>query len=468
MAQLDVSIAMETETRVHERRYGAPGVAGSAPLATREDAPPGLLSRVRGAVARWMRTAALVVGTLYAIGWFVLTVGTVMASRQVSWLPDFANTESRMAIAEVARPYALPRDGTMTADEAGVALFRLEPDVRPDPTGFRYRDVGQDVEYPWRDVALPPGSFATAQSSPAPGLPASNKIILAVRSGFSAQERSILRGIATAPFWSAYDQAVRAPQVDVLGGRLVVPFDNPDAVADMIPIARFASTKELAYASVSRAAWHLAEGRRAEAEAAIRSVISHGFVLIDYGTFQIDRLIGAVIVGIGRDALRQYYTVIGDPRAAALVVETERAASSPTDGIYSPPAGASYIGRRNFVRGIVWDPATPPAVVFELGLRGLNAATCSSARELVLGPGPETRAAYARVERDVARFPSEREVGRLMYNDVTKGLPSGFIASFENPSSRVAEVLGRIYANPRLPACLIRIADAVSRGQRLF
>src|SRR5450759_5940407 len=86
-----------------------------------------------------------------------------------------------------------------------------------------------------------------------------------------------------------------------------------------MPILRVAATKELAYAGVSRAAYYLALGQRAEAEAALKSIIGFGFAIIDNGTFAIDGLIGRVIVGIGRDALERFYTLTGNLRAAAVV-----------------------------------------------------------------------------------------------------------------------------------------------------
>ena len=133
--------------------------------------------------------------------------------------------------------------------------------------------------------------------------------------------------VATAPLWTQYDLIARAPAVDILGGRFVMPFPD-DALIFQMPILRFAATKELAYAGVSRAAYHLAVGERAEAEAALRSIIGFGFAIIDNGTFVIDGLIGQVIVGIGRDALERFYTLTGDPRAAAVV-----AARSPSPGM---------------------------------------------------------------------------------------------------------------------------------------
>lgn len=459
---------METDAKIREDRYRHAGASAAAPLATLDPEPGGLVARAGRAVLRWIRAAGLAVAVLYAAGWLALMTGVVVASRQVlptRLTPDWT---SRLIVAEVARPYTLPKTGSMTADEAGATLFRLEPARAGQPTGFTYREVGTHETFPWRETELTEDMFRTARPVVSPGLPASTKVILAARAGFSPKERAVLRAIGAAPLWTSYDAVARAPQVDVLGGRLVVPFTDPDARPGMIPIARFSDTKELAYAGVARAAWHLSEGRQAEAELAIQSVISHGFTLIDNSLFAIDQLIGAVVVGIGRDALQQYFTVVGDPRAATLdrdhadaVRRMELAARRSS---YTPPPGTSYIGRRNFARSLAWDATAPRPIVFEHGLRGINEATCGDPREVLLGPAPETRAAYARVGRDLARFESEREVLRLLLEEPSAPLSAGALAE-AGVLYRTGDVIGRIYFNPTLGNCVIRVAEALRSGR---
>ena len=69
---------------------------------------------------------------------------------------------------------------------------------------------------------------------------------------------------------------------------------------------------------VSRAAYHLAIGQRDSAEAVLRSIVSYGFSIADNGTGLIDQLSGRVVVGIGRSALENFYTVTHDPRVESV------------------------------------------------------------------------------------------------------------------------------------------------------
>ena len=57
--------------------------------------------------------------------------------------------------------------------------------------------------------------------------------------------------------------------------------------------------------------------QRDSAEAMLRAVVSFGFTLVDNSTNLIEELNGAVIVGVGRSALGEYYRVTHDPRAGS-------------------------------------------------------------------------------------------------------------------------------------------------------
>ena len=80
------------------------------------------------------------------------------------------------------------------------------------------------------------------------------------------------------------------------------------------PLPSFEGSRELAYAAVSRAAYHMALGQRDSAETVLRSIVSFGFAFIDNGTSGLEAVIGSVIVAIGRDALHRFYV---DPARSA-------------------------------------------------------------------------------------------------------------------------------------------------------
>lgn len=452
---------MERETSVRERRYAPHDMSGAAPLAHAGDEHGGIVARARRAVVRWLKAVAVVTAVAYAAGWVVVTSTVTYGARKATQLGSFVNTQGRLAEAEAVRPFALPKDGAMPPDAAGVAFFRLGQRPGSSPTGFRYRDVGEFAVFPWREHALAPDEFKDARGASYVGGPDPRKVIPAVRAGLNAGERAVLRRIGTAPLWADFDAVARAKQVDVLGGRLVTPFDSPDAVYWNIPIPRFAATVELAQAGVARAAWHLSEGRRAEAERALRAVMSYGFVLIDDGTFVIDQLVGARIVRIGRDALAQLYTALGDPRAAQIAEATARAAAAPPRLAVDLPATATYDERRAHALAFAADPLVPRPLALEAGLQRLQALSCGNPRELVLGPSQQTRDAFAAASDRLARFPSEREAIRLIARGMEQGMPPFLLSAglASEPVARIADLAGRIYRNPRLPGCMTVLAD---------
>ena len=326
-----------TDARARERErpadawFGAPqegqvperaAQGGRAAAAGGDETPAG--SRWLRRIGRVLRDAVIAVAIMAMV-----PIGMVSITRGYVWQNSFyASTRAKLAQAEASRAFALPRDARISPMQAGRMLAALHPagkQYRYDSPAFPLRPVPDRAVRPWQDAALAAGMFATARPTSWRG-PNHQKILEAAAHGLSASELAYLKTVATASLWTQYDLIARAPAVDILGGRFVLPYSDHAVVYEM-PMLRFAATKELAYAGVSRAAYHLAMGQQAEAEAALRSIIGFGFAIVDNGTTAIDGLIGRVIVEIGRDALERFYTLTGDPRAAALV-----AARPPKDG----------------------------------------------------------------------------------------------------------------------------------------
>jgi hypothetical protein len=444
----------EQESRERsDARYRAPG---AAPLATRRVPASGLVGRIKHGLIDWAKTAAITLGTMYVIGWLAVTIGVAWMGRTNAGFARFDNTMEKQFAADVMREYALPKDASISVAEAGRAFVALQP-ARKNAGGYIVRSAPVVAEPPWRGMELDSTLFVGAGNSSYEG--PSSGVINASAKGFNAREREVLRLIATAPQWRDWDIVARAPKLDIIGARFEIPFGKDVHIYEM-PILSFGVTKEYGYAAVSRAAWHLSEGRRDSAETILRAIVSNGFALSDNASSAIDQLIGNVIVGIGKDALIRFYSLSNDPRGPAIEAAVERARRLPA------AAGASILVR-DFVKRIgsieeaIDDPALGRGIRMEmLGVRAR--ASCGDARELVFGQRAETRAVFDRARADLARYPSERAVIDLLQNS-THAPVSQWLGTRQDNAAIALDMLGRIYFNPRLPSCAV-----IGLGSRLY
>jgi hypothetical protein len=443
----------EQESREREgARYRAPG---AAPLATREAPRSGLASRIKRGLIDWAKTAAITLGTMYVIGWLVVTVGVAWMGRTNAGFARFDNTMEKQLAADVMRPYALPKDPTISVAEAGRAFVALQP-PRKNTGGFVVKNAPVFVEPPWRGMTLDSALFPEAKGSSYEG--PSSSVINASARGFNARERAALRLIATAPQWRDWDIVARAPKLDIIGARLETPFARDVHIYEM-PILSFGATKEYAYAAVSRAAWHLSEGRRDSAEFVLRAIVSYGFALSDNASGAIDQLVGNVVVGIGRDALIRLYALSKDPRGPAIEAAVERARKLPAATGTSITV-RDYVKRIGSIEESIDDPALGRGI--RLDMTGIRAqATCGDARELVFGQRAATRAVFDRARADLARYPSERAVVDLFQRSMDAPV-AGWTGSQDNAAVAL-DLIGRIYFNPRLASCAV-----IGLGSRLY
>lgn len=426
---------------------------GYAPLATTGKTPSGLGVRLVRGIRSWARDAAITLGVAYVLGWFALTLGVASINR-ASWRPPHLTGVAEKALLTVPmRQFVLARDASVTPMAAGLAFESLQPEPRSDG-GFERRVPAARVSAPWQQ--LPPLDqtvFASLRSSSPWWGPKSVGLIAAVPKGFSAQEREVLRLIGTAPLWRTFDLVARAPRVDMVGGRFVPPF-GAEATYWNMPILRFAATKELAYAGVSRAAWHLSEGRQDSAEAALRAVVSFGFAMHDNAVSSIDELIGNVITGIGRGGLEELFAVTKDPRGPALAAAMAAAPRAPLPEFLQGLGIADRAAQRRVLIEAVGSRALGPGVRYQ-ALEGLRWSSCGNVRELVAGPNAETRGAFDAARRVLARFPSEVAVVDLIEKGMIHDPASLGLSSQTDAVMRLAAVAGRIYFNPRLSTCAL-------------
>lgn len=434
----------EAELPMHAPVHGA--LAGEPTPARRS------LSSLALRIVRDALIAALLMATV--------PVGIVARNGDRVWNgTGFSNNQkARIAQAEAARPLALLADPTITPMQAGLAFNALQPkvDARRFPK-FEMIEPAVRPEATWEKAVLTPEMFPSAQPTFSK-TPNSQAILESVAKGVTPQEMAYLRTLATAPVWPYFDRVARAPAVDFVGGHFKVPFD-PGVNHYELPLFQHKGTKELAYAAVSRAAYHMAIGQRDSAETILRSIVSVGFALIDNGTSLIDELIGNVIVGIGRDGLQRFYAVTNDPRAASAAVQQPPRIAGPAGFNMNRSAGNTDAMRRSLV-AMVEDPSTRRGERYH-ALEALTMSSCTTVGQLLFGRSADVEAAIDRARRTLARYPSERALVDLVDRPIEPG-SSG--AQFADLSVSAATVAGAVLHNSRFATCA-RVAGSVYRGR---
>ena len=429
-------------------------VQGSVPVtgpdggAVTSAAPRGGLLR---AGARFARQAAIGVLLLMTV-----PIAVVSTRGDAVW-SDNTGVRERLAEAERLRPLMAPRDAAITPMEAGVAFRALQstrmdagsPNAVAATAGFPLRVVPTSNAPVWPEREITAAMF--------PGLigpgfrgPMSTRIIERAQRAFSPEELAYLRSVAESPVWRDFDRVAHAAEVDLIGGQYVLPF-REGASALAMPMPRYAGIRELASAGVSRAAYYVAIGEPERGEAALRSVVSFGFAMLDNGSTYMDALIGRVIIGIGRDGLRQWSETTHDAGGLALTAKTPK---------HEPFAHGG--GRRAFdvdaararLLADANDPRVPRSARFE-SLRQLSLATCGSARGMLLGPATDIDAAFGGARSGLARYPSEQAYLDLL-DDAASRFPTENVGRI-SPSDRLmvgaATVAGMVLNNPRVAAC---------------
>lgn len=394
-----------------------------------------------GVALRIVRDAAIAVAVMASVPIMIVATRGDDVWSSSRFLTD---ARTRVERSEASRPLALPSDPSITPIRAGLAFHSL-PSGRENPD-FPQVTLTSRPEATWYNVPLEPGMFP---GRAAKGLYGQSHLSVfeAVTTGFSPKELEYLRVLATSPVWREFDLVARAPAVDFIGGRFKVPFGNSATVEEM-PVVSYKTSKEMAYAAVSRAAYHLATGQRDSAETILRSILSVGFALIDDGPMVVDRVIGNEVVGIGRDALRRFFTMTNDPRANSPAVAKPVSATSqraPSD------AEPSVDEMRKTLIARSMDPARSRAERFET-LNMLSASSCTNVPELLFGRRPDVTAAFQHARQSLARYPSEQALLDLLSRQPTPDLAKAW-GPVEYMAVSTASVAGVVLNNPRLASC---------------
>jgi len=398
-------------------------------------------------VRRWIRDIAIGVALLIAVP--VATVG--LGFRE---MPFAGRTvENRLEEMDRLRVLRHVTDGTITPLQAGEALARITP-LGATADDFRAPFHGVASER-LKQIVLPAlPLFATARDV----LPTSpldpTKLIIAASKGVTADEAAWLERNATMALWQDADLVARAAQVDVLGGRFAQPMPS-ERLPWSMPIPKNADVRKLAVAGVARAAWHVTRNEWREADAALRTVVSIGFVMIDDGGSIIEALMGRAVVEIGRDGLSQLAAVRGDAELQRLT------ARPPQQKITRNPVSLDVLTReeRSAMIAMLADVRVPHSVRMERAFLA-NYLQCDSMRGILFGHSAETRAQLAGVYRELARFPSEAAVlasyepafERMAYLVGARGV-GVFLQGAANAASALT-------GNPRIAGCMAPITGS--------
>ncbi len=435
----------------YDNIFGGAGARSAAPLEGIDTAgrKPSAAKRVSRGFLSWAKTAAITLGVMYVLGW-VATVGFVTAvNKRFSRISNFANTVERSAATAVTLKHRLPSDPAITPDAAGVALASLAAEPTQRPIGFTYRDIPNRPTAPWRTLPIPQETFPGVGI--VNGVPDHNKILDQVRRPLTPMQRQVLQMIGTAAIWRPFDLVARASAVDVMGGRVNVPFGDR-AQWMFLPVGRSAEARWLAQAAVSRAAWHLAEGRRDSAEFVLRGIISFGAAIVENAPLVIDQFAGTAALATGRTALIRYYALVGDPRGATLAAEAEAAVAGYTrPAVLDPiPRGDLAEMRRRMV-AIVSARELPRGLRIEM-LMQLKATSCQSFRQVAFGEDDLARTPAEALKADVARFPSERALIDLMAKPLGDRSAYELLAG-QGPGADALVAVAKLYFSPRIAGC---------------
>ncbi len=402
---------------------------------------------------RLVREAAIGLAFVVALPLVVIAVrgpSAFLGARSMD--QRLSHVTSRLTDVDRLRPLMSPRNAAVSAAEAGAAFHAMQAPrshgAKLLSAAFPEHPVATPFARPWLDRSQAIGMFPAAGNVGQDAVVATD-VVTRATGGFSTQEMVYLRSVAEAPIWHEFDRVTSAPRVDLVGGQFVLPFRD-DAFAPAMPVHRFVDTKALAYAGVSRAAYYVALGEPARAEAALRSIVSLGFMFIDNGTNSIDALIGRVVLDIGRNGLHQLYEATGNASGLTLSAPLPTRTAA---GVTPARSVASANEIRARVIAETSDPQLPRALRFER-LNQLAFSSCGSVREVLFGMRSDVSGAIDRADASLARYPSEHALVKLMREGPARvhalyGTRSGADMLISGAASVAATVLQQ----PRIAAC---------------
>ncbi len=427
---------------------------GQVPMSA--NVAPSRVARQVAAQRWWWAPILRILGNavIAAVAMAVIPLATVgvrgnhVATTLYSW--DAGVGERMRVIAQPARGFGMTPHPSITPMDAGLALMFLQYS-HSENSEFVSIEPANLPARPWGMKALTPDMFVTARPDLYEG-PSSRTILEAVAKGFSPREHAYLKALAEAPVWEKFDLVARAPAVDMVGGQLQLPF-GPNALPEQRPLPSYRGSRDLAYAAVSRAAYYMSIGEPGKAEEVLRSTISFGLAFIDNGTTTMDEIIGTVIVGVGRDALRRFYLIEHDPQ------DRWKYLAPPPKGTFHS-SRASLVDRmtpdevRRQLVAMLTDRAMTRPERFE-AVRELTRLQCTNTRGMLFGQRDDVREAIERASGSFARYPSEKALVELETRLPSAAQVSTKMGPVQSLLVSPAMVAGAVLHNPRMGACTL-------------
>lgn len=321
-------------------------------------------------------------------------IGPVLTAVAV---PRFVRTQQKAAEFEAYRDYRVTVDPGVTQAEAGQLLHELiwvgrSAAARPVP--FENTPQRSHPE------AFIPQSAFTLEGVIAPRWGTS--FIREYRT-LSPEVVDVFRELTAHPALAVFSRLARASGADIATARWS---DLSDAGFGALPVPRFSAIRGASYLQVARAALFLRDGRVADAEEALRKIISVGFLLVDEGPMIVDNIVGLELVRTGGEALDALFGATGrvgeEDAIQSIRAATGRAARQIRDESITdleelltklPPLALD----ENALRGLRWE-----AFVLTNTL-----VPCLNLRGMVFGPGEDYDAWVEGVRSSLVRGPGE-------------------------------------------------------------
>lgn len=275
---------------------------------------------------------------------------------------------------------------------------------------------------PWNALAPDAGMFQGLRSAQYRG-PNPSMIISRARAGFTTAERSYLGVMAQAPLWADFERLARlSPHVgllvpldegtrgsaDDLGGRDLTGTGAHDTARGLVPLPpllAFGEARQLAIASIYRAAWMLARHDSIGAERTLRHALTVGFALIDVGTSAVDALAGATLIDLARDGLQQLHSP-DSPAATINRTALTRTRTSFVESMLTQAPATPTRQLRHELADAVAD-STLPRVLRLQALQSLVLTTCDQLRTVLLGPDDTIRGAARAARQTLSQAPAD-------------------------------------------------------------
>jgi len=336
----------------------------------------------------------------------------------------YVTAQGRVAEVEPYRLFALAPEPYMTAQDAGETLNTLVHVGRAGGVANSMLDPVRTYDAGWIPAA------------PVPEWPTdmtpfwTDSIWAALAGGLSPQMAEYLGEVAANPAHAEFALLARVSDIDIVGTRYELPFAD-DMVFWSVPFPQYRGLREAANAHLGIAALRMSQGRTAEAEEAIREVISVGFILMDESPLLIGSMIGSSIVRAGGDALVQALLLDGRfgeaERLAASVDAAARAVALMDVGI------SADAGWQNFfenVPEVVSNPTTTRGLRWELLGILSQASPCLNLQRVVFGPDGEYLRWVDQTRAALVRHPAEDEFFDLLLRGMVARPPTALERAF--------------------------------------